>query len=160
MGLKFVKPLRSYSAAGSGERPEKTAMQLALTLRYSSVQSNAVANSSYRWTRALRVPTLPMLSCVLWPEDIRNFVPYSTLGGVWQPKQCCRFSNLEEPVPLRVERCSTDIRDFHSKRNVVQRHSTLDKTGAVFWQRKVRADATSYLQNSTAFNWPTCPRNR
>ena len=87
-GLKFVKPLRSYSVPGSGKRPEKSAMPLALPLRYSSVQSNAVTNSiSYRWTRALRVPTLPMLSCVLWPEDMRNFVPHSTHGGVWEPKQ-------------------------------------------------------------------------
>ena len=62
-------------------------MPFALPLRYSSVQSNAVTNSSYRWTRALRVPTLPMLSCVLWPEDMWNFVLHSTLGGVWEPKQ-------------------------------------------------------------------------
>ena len=57
-------------------------MPLALPLWYSSVQSNAVTNSSYRWTRALRVPTLLMLSCVLWSEDMRNFVPHSTVGGV------------------------------------------------------------------------------
>ena len=69
-------------------------MPLALPLRYSSVQSNAVTNSSYRWTRALRVPTLPMLSYVLWPEDMRNFVSLSILGGVWEPKQCCRSPNL------------------------------------------------------------------
>ena len=69
-------------------------MPLALPLRYSSVQSNAVTNSSYRWTRALRVPTLPVLSCVLWPEDMRNFVFHSTLKGVWEPKQCCRSPNL------------------------------------------------------------------
>ena len=71
-------------------------MPLALRLRYSGVQSNAVTNSSYRWTRALRVPILPMLSCVLWPEDMQNFVPHSTLGGVWEPKQCSRSPNLEE----------------------------------------------------------------
>ena len=71
-------------------------MPLALPLWYSSVQSNAVTNSSYRWTRALRVPTLLMLSCVLWSEDMRNFVPHNTLGGVWEPKQCCRSPNLEE----------------------------------------------------------------
>ena len=71
-------------------------MPLALPLRYSSVQSNAVTNLSYRWTRALRVPTLPMLSCVLWPEDMRKFVPHSTLGGFWELKQCCRFPNLKE----------------------------------------------------------------
>ena len=35
-------------------------------------------------------------------------------------------------MPLRVERCSTDIRDFLSERNIVERHSTLDETGAVF----------------------------
>ena len=63
-------------------------------------------------------------------------------------------------MPLRVERCSTDIRDFHSELNAVQRHSTLDETGTVFGQRKVRADAKSYLQTFTAFNWPTRPRNR
>ena len=71
-------------------------MPLALPLRYSSVQLNAVTNSSYCWTRALRVPILPMLSCVSWPEDMRNFVPHSTLGGVWEPKQCYRSPNLEE----------------------------------------------------------------
>ena len=71
-------------------------MPLALSLRYSRVQLNAVTNSSYRWTRALRVAPLPMLSCVLWPEDMRNFVPHGTLGGIWEPKQCCRSPNLEE----------------------------------------------------------------
>ena len=60
-------------------------MPLALPLRYSSVQSDAVTNSSYRWTRALRVPTSPMLSCVLLPEDMQNFVPRSTFGGVRSP---------------------------------------------------------------------------
>ena len=59
------------------------------------MQSNEVTNSIYRWTRALRVPTLPVLSCVLWPEDMRNVFSYSTLGGVWEPKQCCRSPNLE-----------------------------------------------------------------
>ena len=70
-------------------------MPLVLPLRYSSVQSNAVTNSSYHWTRALRVPTLPMLSCVLWPEDMRNFVPHSTLGGVASPRvQCLSESSV------------------------------------------------------------------
>ena len=32
-------------------------------------------------------------------------------------------------MPLRVERCSTDVLDFHSERNVVQRHSTPDEKG-------------------------------
>ena len=40
--------------------------------------------------------------------------------------------------------------NFGSKRNVVERHSTPDKAGAVFWQRKARADAGSYLQNFLA----------
>ena len=71
-------------------------MPLSLPLRCVRVQLNAVTNSSYRWTRALRVPTLPVLSCVLWPEDVRNFVLHSTLGGVWEPKQCGRSPNLEE----------------------------------------------------------------
>ena len=71
-------------------------MPLALPFRCSSVQSNAVTKSSYRWTRALRVPNLPMLSCVLWPVDMRNFAPHSTPGGVWEPKQCCRSPDLEE----------------------------------------------------------------
>ena len=38
---------------------EISAMPLALPLRYSSVQSNAVTTSCYRWTRVLRVPFLP-----------------------------------------------------------------------------------------------------
>ena len=37
-----------------------------------------------------------------------------------------------------------------SKRNVVERHSTPDEAGAVFWQGKARADAGSYLQNVLA----------
>ena len=37
-------------------------------------------------------PRFTTLSCALWSEDIRNFIPQSTLGGVWEPKQCC-------PVP-------------------------------------------------------------
>ena len=32
-------------------------------------------------------------------------------------------------MPLRVERCSTDVHDCHSERNVVQRHSTPTKQG-------------------------------
>ena len=65
-------------------------------LWYSSVQTNAITNSSYRWTPALGVPTLPMLSFVLWPEDMRNFIPCSTLGGLCEVKPCCRSPNLEE----------------------------------------------------------------
>ena len=99
-----------------------------LPLRYSSVQSNAVANSSYRCTRALWVPALPMPSRALWPEDVRNFVPQSTVGGVWESKQCCRSSNLEESSASP----SPEIRDFDNERNVVQRHSTPDEPGAVF----------------------------
>ena len=48
-------------------------------------------------------------------------------------------------MPLRVERCSTDTRDFDSERNVVQRHSTPGETAAMFSQSKVRVDATIYL---------------
>ena len=70
-------------------------MPLTLPLRYSSVQSNAVTNSSCRWTRVLRVPTLPMLSCVLWPEDMRNFVQQYPRRR-WELKQCCRSPNLDE----------------------------------------------------------------
>ena len=40
--------------------------------------------------------------------------------------------------------------NFGSKRNVVERHSTPDEAGAVFWQGKARADAGSYLQNVLA----------
>ena len=40
--------------------------------------------------------------------------------------------------------------NFGSKRNVVERYSTPDEAGAVFWQRKARADAGSYLQNFLA----------
>ena len=36
-GLKLVKPLRSYSVVSSGKRVRKSALQLALPLRYSSV---------------------------------------------------------------------------------------------------------------------------
>ena len=35
-------------------------------------------------------------------------------------------------MPLRAERCSTDVRDFHSERNFVQLYSTPDEPGAVF----------------------------
>ena len=41
-------------------------------------------------------PILPMLSCVLWPEDIRTFVLHSALGSVWESKQCCQSPNSEE----------------------------------------------------------------
>ena len=75
---------------------EKSSIPLSLPLRYSSVRSNEVTNSSYRWTRALRVLILPMLSRVWWPEDMRMFVSYNTLGGVWEPKKCCRSPNLEK----------------------------------------------------------------
>ena len=91
-GVRLVEPLRLCFVAGPGKRDRKQA----LPLPYSNVQSNAVTNSSYRWTRALRVPPLPVLSCVLWPEDMRNVVPHSTLGGVLEPNQCCRSPNLEE----------------------------------------------------------------
>ena len=63
-------------------------------------------------------------------------------------------------MPLRVERCSTDIRDFHNERNVVQRHSIPDEPSAVFRQRKVRVDAKSYLQNFTTLGQSARPINR
>ena len=69
-----------------------------------------------------------MLSRALWPEDTRRFDPQSTLGGIWEPRQCCRSPNLEDSSASP----STDIRDFDSERNVVQRHSTPDEPGAVF----------------------------
>ena len=70
------------------------------------------------------------LLCLVAGEDMRNFVFHSTIGGVREPKQCRRSPNLEESSVS--PRCSTDIRDLQSERNVVQRHSTLDETGAVF----------------------------
>ena len=45
---------------------------------------------------------------------------------------------------------STMYCNIGSKRNAVERHSTPDKARAVFWQRKARADAESYLQNFLA----------
>ena len=50
-------------------------MPLGLPLGYSSVQSNALMNFSYRWTRELRVPTLPLLTCVLRPDDSGTLFP-------------------------------------------------------------------------------------
>ena len=32
-------------------------------------------------------------------------------------------------MPLRVERCSANTRDFDGERKAAQRHSTLDETG-------------------------------
>ena len=63
-------------------------------------------------------------------------------------------------MPLRVEHCSTYIRDFHSERNVVQIHSTLDETGAALGQREVKADDRGSLQISTALLYPTRPKKR
>ena len=37
-----------------------------------------------------------MLFRALWPEDMRNFVPQITLGGVREPEQCFWTRNLEE----------------------------------------------------------------
>ena len=61
-GVRLVDPLQSCSVAVSGKRERKSASPLTLPLRYSSVQSNAVRNSSHLWTRALWSPTLHMLS--------------------------------------------------------------------------------------------------
>ena len=130
--LKFVKPLRLYSVAGSGKRARKVG----------DVVGAAFAELECAIERGDELK-LPLDSCIEGPHfaNVRlclvaggyaELVPHSTLGGVWEPKQCCRSPNLEESVPLRVERCSTDIRNFHSERNAVQRHSTLDETGAVF----------------------------
>ena len=95
-GLTFVKPLWSYSVPGSGKRARKIGDAVGAAFGVLECAINRGDNSSYRWTPALRVPTLPVLFCVLWPEDMRNFVLHSTLGGVWEPKQCCRSPNLEE----------------------------------------------------------------
>jgi len=75
-GVRLQAPLRSCSVAGSGKRDRKSAFPLALPLRYLSMKSNAVRNSSHRWTRGLWSPTLPMLSSALWSEKMRNFVPH------------------------------------------------------------------------------------
>ena len=60
-GVRLLDPLRSHSVASSGKRDRKSAFPLALPLRYSRVSSNAVRNSSHRWTRALWSPTLQMV---------------------------------------------------------------------------------------------------
>ena len=52
-GMRLLDPVRSCSVAGTGKRDRKSAFLLALPLRYSRVWSNAVRNSSHRWTRAL-----------------------------------------------------------------------------------------------------------
>ena len=66
---------------GSGKRDRTSALPFALPLRHSTVWSNAVRNSGHRWTRALRFPTLIVLSNALWSENMRNF-PKCRLGGV------------------------------------------------------------------------------
>ena len=73
-------------------------MPLALPLRYQVLECAIEHGDELKLPldSCIEGPTLPMLSCVLWPEDMRNFVPHSTLGGVWGPKQCRRSPNLEE----------------------------------------------------------------
>ena len=84
-GLKFVKPPRSYSVAGSGKRARKIGEAAGAAFAVLKCAIKHGDKLKLPRTRALRVPTSPMLSCALWPEDMRNFVPQSTLGGVWGP---------------------------------------------------------------------------
>ena len=63
-------------------------------------------------------------------------------------------------MPVRFERCSTEIRDFHSERNVVQRQSTPDETrvGVLTAQGQGRRQKLS--PNFAALNRPERPRRR
>ncbi len=71
-GLRLVDPSRSCSVAGAGTPARKSALPLALPLRYSSVFLNWMGNFSYRWTQALSVHALPMFSNALWLENLLN----------------------------------------------------------------------------------------
>ena len=64
-GVRLLDPMLSWSVAGSGKRDRKSSFPLALPLRHSRMQSNAMRNSSHRWTRALWSPTLSMLSSAM-----------------------------------------------------------------------------------------------
>ena len=64
-GLRRLKPLRSRSVAGCGNRDRKSALPFAPPFRCSRVQSNAVRCSSHLWTRALWSPTFPIFSRAL-----------------------------------------------------------------------------------------------
>ena len=122
-GLKFVKPLRSYSIAGSGKRAGKIDDAVGAAF--------AVLECAIERGYELK---LPLDSCIEGPHFANALLCLVARGyaELCSPQYPRRRRLSEGPVPLRFERCSTDIRDFHSERNVVQRHSTLDETGAVF----------------------------
>ena len=89
-------PLRSYSEAGSGKRAKKISDAVGAAFAVLECAIGRGDKLKLLLDLCIEGPHLPMLSCVLWPENIRNFVPHSTLGGVWETKQCCRSPNLEE----------------------------------------------------------------
>ena len=160
--MKFVKRLPFYSVAlGSEKRAGKNSDAVGSAF--------AVLECAIKRGDELK---LPLNSCTEGPQ-FANALLCFVAGGYAElcspqyprrrlkaPKMLPVLKSGGSPVPLREERCSTDIRDYYSKRNVVQRHNTLDETGAVFWRRKVRADARSYLQRSKDLTYPTRPRNR
>ena len=95
-GLKFVKPLRSYSVSGSGNRTSKIGDAVGAAF--------AVLECAIERGDELE---LPLNSCIEGPHfanallclvagGYAELCPHSTLGGVWKPKQCCRSPHLEE----------------------------------------------------------------
>ena len=64
------------SDAGNGSRDRKSALPLALPLRYSRVLWYAVRNLSYLWTRGLCSATLARLWRALWSQKMQKVVPH------------------------------------------------------------------------------------
>ena len=134
-GLKFVKPLRLYSVAGSVKRARKIG----------DAVGAAFAELECAIERGDELE-LPLDSCIEGPHCANarlclvscgrricgTLFPTVTSEAFGSPNNAAGPQIWRSSAPLRVERCSTDVRDFHSERNAVQRHSTLDKTGAMF----------------------------
>ena len=112
-GVRLLDQLRSCSVAGSGKNKRKSAVSLALPLRYSRVQSNAARKSSCRWTRALSSRTLPILSRALWPDNLRNVVPHKYARSRWvaHTAQPASRSNGVQWAPLGFEGIVAGIRN-------------------------------------------------
>lgn len=110
--MRPVDPLGLCSVTGSVKRDKKSVLPLELQLRYSSVWSNEVRNSSHPWTRALYFPTLPICSPMPCYRRIRGrLFPKGGIGVVREPRRCCRPRPKGEP---NISPSSADMRDkFH-----------------------------------------------
>ena len=94
-GLKLVKLLWSYSVAGSGKRARKIGDAIGAAFAVLECAIERGDELKLPLDSGMKGPHFVNALLCLVAGGYAELVSHSTLGGVWEPKQCCWSPNLE-----------------------------------------------------------------